>query len=417
MAPLADIWAGDVLVVGAGSAGALLASRLSGRHAVSLIDQAGFGAGQSNHSHGYVHRGHIYISGATGLATSLREGAERWRTLLRTMDCFPVATESTVGFGDPIAASNARATWRRAKLPVRRRDVPTGLDGSLVTNCFATDEEAYDFTSMFVRLRETLSETMQAKAVVKRLLVDAGHVTGVEVRLGDGTRARLRSHLYVLAAGASNAGLLRSATRHRGRAISRMSFMAIAAGRELPPISLILPGNAYYGLFIVSRPLRGGGHAWLMSNFLSLAFDGRTPHAGRLWLRSLLRSVGAVAPVLHDPTLRWGLYEAPKGELRDTPGVMSGHSYETFGLDNLLALAPTKLTLAPLLAEEVGDVARGRLAALTPTSSELPRESLPVSPERWLGETLVPLDEFLTARGCPDSAQALWRPGPAVTVA
>lgn len=236
-----------------------------------------------------------------------------------------------------------------------------------------------------------------------------------EASTPSGETLLLRAHVYVLAGGASNARLLRRATSHRGRAISRMSYMLIAAGKRLPPISFILPGNDFYGMFVVSRPLREAGNAWLMSNFVSLAHEGHNARSRKLWLRSVLRHLGEVAPVLHDADIRWGFYDAAKGELRDSPGVMGGHSFETFGIGNLFAMAPTKLTLAPLLADEVAEACAGRLVGLPRTRSDVSGGRLPVVQERWLGAARVPLEQLLERVGCPEASQSLWSPPQALT--
>lgn len=174
-----QVWAGDVLVIGAGAAGGLLAEALQDRFSVTLVDDAGFGAGQSNHSHGYLHHGYIYITGGGHLSRSLRTGAARWGQLLDEAGCSPTHTNAIVGFRDPLAARSARATWAQANLPVKRIATPIALDRNVIGQCFNTREAAYDFTPMFVGLRQRLGPTSGLLAHVRRLRVSAGQVDAV----------------------------------------------------------------------------------------------------------------------------------------------------------------------------------------------------------------------------------------------
>jgi glycine/D-amino acid oxidase-like deaminating enzyme len=412
-----DLWAGDVLIVGAGAVGVLLAQRLAEQGcSVTLMDEHGLGAGQSNHSHGYMHQGYIYVGGGERLSRQLRLGARAWKHIHTAIDNPPVTARSTVAFSDRVQAHSARATWSAAELPVHAAPPPAGWDEQRLADSFRTSEVAYDFTPFFVAAQAALPGVTRLRAHVQKLHAADGAVQGVDATLTSSTRVRLRARTIVLAAGAGNPALARSATRFRGRAVARMSYMAIAAGTSLPPTSMILPGNTQYGLFVVSRPLPEGGNAWLISNFVSLAHGAPPQPSRRLWLKSALATVGAMAPALRDPSLKWGLYDAPKGELRDRPGEIKAHSFETFNLSNLVVAAPTKLTLAPLLVDDIV----AHLAAQPPSRSTAAETAdgsdgrLPVIPERWLGERLVPIDQLCEREACEEATQAVWAPMPAL---
>lgn len=52
----------DVLIAGAGAAGILLAAELTGNgFHCTIVEPTGIAAQQSGHSHGYLHKGYIYI--------------------------------------------------------------------------------------------------------------------------------------------------------------------------------------------------------------------------------------------------------------------------------------------------------------------------------------------------------------------
>ena len=391
--PPNDAWAGDVLVIGAGMAGALCALKLRERGLkVTLLESDGFGAGQSNHSHGYLHSGYVYVNGGSALARELVLGAQAWRNFMEQADIAPVTETSTVAFASPLAAQAARRTWAAAGLRIGRAALPPSIDRSELSVAYGTPEPSYDFTRALEHLARRLKKVPQIRGRLERFECDLDAVNGARVRLASGEPVTLKATRYVLAAGWNNAELMRASVSHRGRAVSRTSWMLVAAAPHLPPLSLILPEHRFSGLFAVSRPVEGG-QAWLVSNYLSLAYGHKDRHGASLWLNATLKTLGTLAPVLGDPLVRWGVYTAPKGELRAAPGVMAGHSWEGYGLTNLAVVSPTKLTLVPLLAEAAAEHV-GQDLSPSPLRPEIRGERLPVHQERWRAERLVPIEEL-----------------------
>lgn len=393
--------AGDVLVVGGGVTGVLTALELQARGLrVTVVDRAGLGAEQSGHSHGYLHRGYIYRAGEEALVSHLGDGASRWGGLLEDLGCNPVAESAFVCFANELTARAAASAWTSVGLPVERTDAPVpGLRSSQLDAVFRTAEATFDFVEFFraVSSGNRLGQTLLGN--VKRLERRGDRVTGAVVEIA-GALTRMRARSVILAAGTDNARLAETAVRYRGRASVRASLMVVIANPQLPPLSTVMPGNETHGLFLVSRR-RDDHTVWLASNFVSFAEQRPSSTLSDLWLGGIVEKLATFCTGVRTAETLWGVYEAPKAELRAAPGVVGAHALERYGLSNLLVLAPTKLTLAPLLAR---DAAIAILSdGLAPAASrEGPRPlgpELPVCPERWSQTPLYPRDQFFGTDG------------------
>lgn len=390
----AELYAGDVLIVGAGVTGTLLAFQLlnEGR-SVTLMDQTGFGSAQSGHSHGYLHRGYIYRHGEKALIEHLQEGSRRWREVLDAMHIRPVSATSNICFLNELTARAAASAWRESGLAVKPKssDVP-GLRYGQVEAIFETDEETYDFTEFF-RAAQNALHPITIRATVRRLERRGDLIQGVLADVGD-QLVRIKARLIVLAAGDQNAALAETVTRFSGRAMVRSSLMLVMRHSALPHVSIVLPENEAHGLFVVSR-VDGAERIWLASNFVSFADAEVGPVAREGWLRAILQRLALYCTGLRDPDVLWGIYEAPKAELRSQPGALGAHALEDYAIANLLVLAPTKLTLAPLLASQAAQAIEKRLAGRTASyDRQIQGPLLEVCPERWKALALQPRDVF-----------------------
>lgn len=399
--------AGDVLVIGAGVTGVLVARKLSrdGR-AVTLLDRSGFGAEQSGHSHGYLHHGYIYRHGQDDLVRHLRSGAAAWEEILAECAVEPLSRVSHICFSNELTARAAAAAWRRAKLPVNAlNDLPAGMRRSQVGLAYESAERTYDFSEFFERVAaegETLNAT---RAEVLRLERTGRRIKSVLARV-EGRCVRLRARAFVVAAGDQNAALAETATRFTGRAMVRSSLMAVVRGKRLPALSVVMPENETYGLFVVSRS-DAEAQVWLVSNFISFLGHRLTEEAGDRWLCSLLDRLVVNCSGLAEPSNEWGLYEAPKGELRARPQTLGAHASEDYGFENLAVLAPTKLTLAPVLAAEVANELDGVLMRSSrPEGEAVAGPRLVACRERWRETPLDRADIFFAS---PSRRSALSR--------
>ncbi|MDV7202481.1 FAD-dependent oxidoreductase [Mycolicibacterium fortuitum] len=389
---LEELDAGDVVVIGAGASGVLTSSALSAKGLeVTLIDRRGLAAEQSSHSHGYMHRGHIYQKPSPELVLALQTGADRWKDELTAVGVKPLNENAVVGFIHEHNAKVAAGAWREAGLQFGKAEAVPGVNHDALPFCYDTREQTYDFTAWFEAARSRhLGNVRTVQATATGLLRDDREIVGVRVDIGERTLV-LRSRFVVLAAGTGNLDLVSTATTYRGRAMNRLSFMLVLAARGLPRLSLVSPENGTYGLFMVSRHTDEMDY-WLVSNFVSYSDVSCTRNAAALWIRGVVRLMNMYTFALNDNySPEWAIYPAAKGELRSNRNQIEKHTTENYRLNNVCVAAPTKLTLAPLLADDIAAHVLKHIMKAPPRASRPPvqGQSLDLVPETWTAQTLL----------------------------
>jgi hypothetical protein len=219
--------------------------------------------------------------------------------------------------------------------------------------------------------------------------------TGAEIAVDDSVR-KVEARAVVLAAGIGNGEILADTFgRYRAAPTVRSSYMMVVRGQSLKSVSMILPENEFYGFFLVSR-LEDNEVVWLLSNYISYGGDtGNNSLASRLWAKATLRSLDTLFPVLRTSDLLWGMYAAPKAEFRRDPEYLpDGKIIEHFGMQNVVAIWPTKLSLAPVVASDVVDMISKTLHEPKPESSAQPDwliggQRIDTSEETWRSVELV----------------------------
>lgn len=306
-----EFWA-DVVIVGAGVVGLITAKRLGAQGlSVALVERATPGAGQSNHSHGYLHRGHIYGNPSPELVRALKEGADRWASELASLDISPLRRTARVGFMNTQSADRAANAWQRAGLTFSLVEDGHSAGLAPLRRVYATREATYDFSGWLNRTANVISTRGHyVFGEVTRLIRDRDSIAGVNVN-SPGGNCNIHSNFVVLAAGQGNLKLARSVTNYRGPSINRTSYMLVLRSSTLPRRSLVCPEHQMAGLFIVSRETPAGSY-WLASNYISF---GEEPGgaAQQFWIRGIARQIMTlVGPTISDD-LMWGVYDAPKG--------------------------------------------------------------------------------------------------------
>lgn len=392
-------WAGDVLVVGGGLSGILTALNLRREGLdVALLERTGFGADQSNHSHGYLHRGYIYRNVSARMIESFTEAAGLWDEIIDPTGITPVTPTSSICFTDATNALAAEARWKRAGLEIRESECPPWFNARKVVRSYTTPEPSYDFTDILRALARSLDAegvtTIQGDARRLHRHNERMRIASVEAVTGT-HRVLLQAKSFVLCAGVGNVELLHTVTSFLGKAQIRTSFMLVLEKEGLPLASAIFPENEMYGLFLVARPGANGPNVWLISNFISYGGAIHDQKADGCWVRAAYNGVHSIYRDVEGS--RFQFYRANKMELRADPHQLSTHAIETYAFDNLLTVAPTKLTLTPLLARDVAIRVRDILEHVDvwARAKEYPRHhNLAVQQERWRDVKLLPFEKL-----------------------
>jgi glycine/D-amino acid oxidase-like deaminating enzyme len=393
----------DVLIAGGGVAGMLVATKLceQGFRCV-LIEPSALAAEQSGHSHGYIHRGYIYLRAEDYLVRQLRSAREQWEEYIsKPTQVVPCSKDSLIGFMNGEVAKYATQTWRAAELPlneINESEWPSALKQTPLTAVYRTDEQSFDFTRVMLNLLARMKTCKLVHGSVVRLSIRKMECCSVEIQV-QGNSHRVKARYVVLAAGRGTAEIL-SNTLGKFRSVPnvRTSYMLVLKGEALEPISAILPEHQFYGLFMVSRQDTQGA-VWLVSNYLSYGgLCGDRDVAARTWTRATLKTLDKIFPMLKDANISCGIYVAPKAEFRRDPERLpEGKIAEKIGLQNVLAIWPTKLTLSPLIAIEVVEQIIKNLQV--PTRSVIEPtwandNELSIAQERWTSTLLRPRFEF-----------------------
>jgi hypothetical protein len=394
----------DVLIAGGGIAGLLVAKNLSDLgYRCMLLESTAVASEQSGHSHGYLHRGYIYLD-SEALVRELRGAKEAWSDLISDQRSQHTNC-SYIGFENRQVAVQASQTWNNCGLVINNlpsKRWPKSLMASNLSVVCRTDEQSFNIPQLLENLLPHLRSVHLITGSVERLSTGDSVDRCADIMV-DGKPRRVRARFVILAAGTGNSRILSNTIgRFRSLPTTRTSFMMVIRGSALQPLSLILPEHQFYGLFLVSRRTKDDV-VWLISNYLSYGglCDERGT-AGRTWATATLRTLDLIFPHLRRKRLLWGQYAAPKAEFRRDPEKLPGNTaIEKLGFENVLALWPTKLTLGPIIARRVQDHVVARLGnpAMTkrPAPSWVQRGRISVAPERWRTVKLSARRDFVDA--------------------
>jgi glycine/D-amino acid oxidase-like deaminating enzyme len=107
----------DVLIVGGGVQGLWLLNDLTKvGYNVVLIEKDKIGGSQTLHSHGYIHKGHLYHD--IEMVRRLKSSEDRWERFCEKNKIPLNRANSYYGFASPSNADMWYKTWTSAQLPV-----------------------------------------------------------------------------------------------------------------------------------------------------------------------------------------------------------------------------------------------------------------------------------------------------------
>jgi hypothetical protein len=347
----------DVLIFGGGAAGLWCLDRFrgAGYHAL-LLESAALGRGQTIQAQGIIHGGGKYaLRGVRDFAAvgATKEMPRRWRrslageiapnltgTRVLSERCHlwlprgsVVARVQSWGFISVVAKAGLLSTRPE---PVPEPAWPEALRGSALA-VYALAEPVISTGSLL----ETLA-TLHAK-YIRRYDGSAVRFGGKEVIISG---IALEPRITVLAAGEGNAELLQKAGVDGSPMQRRPLCMTLLRG-ALPPLygHCIVGGKTQ---ITVTTPAPG---LWQIGGEISerLAHEPDAATARRTAMSEIRRRL----PGLDFPGVEVGLYRAVRAEARTADQRRPSGVHAGRVAPGIIAAWPTKLSLAPVLAEEV----------------------------------------------------------------
>lgn len=384
----------DCLVVGGGVAGLWCrwALEKTGRSVV-LAEARALGAGQTIASQGILHRGVKYAlspSAAAAMGT-LERTIETWEAamsrragpdLSSVRVISPVMHLWTTGVAERLAGFGASMALRSSVRAIERSGWPPAFaSADRTTRVWEVDEKVIDAASLL----DALARAGRGPLIRARVSLAADGGVTLE---GEESTARLRPRVVVLAAGEANAALLaRGGPGGPGVMQRRPLHMVMVRGVASPLFAHCLRANSDKPRVTITTGADSDGRlVWYLGG--GLAEDGVAREAAEQIAAAkaeLARRLGGVG----FGGLEWASFlidraegSTPDGKRPDGPVVRA------FG--NVIAAWPTKLALAPVLADLVASQAmqiHPHPGGGTPAiAGEWSRP--PVAPHPWAEESL-----------------------------
>jgi len=403
----------DVLVIGGGVMGLWLLNDLRDRqYRAVLLEHRELGGDQTSHSPVYIHQGHMY-NRRIELARRLKALWPSWQSWLEEHGA-EANVPSHFGFVSPGDAEERERFWDEVGLSYRRVPIPPALEGGLVKVACETPEVCLSPRWLVAELsRKVMDSTCLVREISHIDLDDTRtRVLRVEAIAAEGERLVVQPKALVLAAGASNQGLLELTAGGRRSLTGRMqhsqqvrgTHILVVKGEKthLEPLTGVFPIHRG-SLQIYTRDL-GEQTVWLVADHRTklIAFvEDWIEYGSSWWLPDVVGLVSKFVPrcFAERERLRWGVYEAPKVEGSAGGEIPSEERVEQFGFRNLWVVWPTKLTLAPLASLAVLNELESVVSSPS-TSGGLPldwgglRVEPPITSERWERTPLLPWEEF-----------------------
>jgi glycerol-3-phosphate dehydrogenase len=350
----------DVLVFGGGIAGlwTLAALQQAGYKAV-LLESKALGAGQTRYAQGIIHGGTKYA--LTGKLTASSEAVadmpSRWR------DCYEGNDEPDLSQAELL--SDAHYLWSTTSLTSRisgffaskvMRSRSTELDKRSLPAIF----QHKDFKGQFYRLDEPVFNTMTviralAEPLKRSILMIDGESLSYEggkllVSSVQGVDYRFHYKKIMFNAGEGNEELLARSNSEQPRMQRRPLKMVVMRGVQDDMIyAHCLGASVNPRITITSHRDAQGNVVWYMGG--QLAEDGVNKTDVAL-VKAAKKELGELIPWLDLNGAEWGVLEIDRAEIRK-PGTTRPDTFSIEQHGDLITAWPTKLALAPVLADEL----------------------------------------------------------------
>lgn len=381
----------DALIFGGGVAGLWTLDELVRRgFAAALVETRALGAGQTSCSQGILHGGLKYaLAGIITESTqAVRDMPAHWAACMKgerspdlrsmkvlSQHCYLWRTDS---LASRIGLWGARTALQTPVEKVADRDRPIALR-RCPGQVFRVDEPVIDVTSLLSilpeRHRERILHTSPATSV-PFLRSKAGGINGVELRrFGSEQALRIRPAKFIFTAGAGNSQLRRTADLEDEIMQIRPLHMVMVRGNLPNLFGHCVDGNKTR-LTITTAHDKDGATVWHLGG--EIAEQGVTRDTGAQ-LQAAKKELNVVVPGLDFGAMQWACYRVDRAEGRTADGRRpDGPQVRVDG--NIITAWPTKLVLAPRLAEEIAEK-MGQPQVRQATLPDWPRPA--VAPPPW----------------------------------
>ena len=369
----------DVLVLGGGVAGLFILDALARAGFDPLLIEAGrLGTGQTSSSQGILHGGLKYaLDGIVGRSsTSIATMPVRWASMLQgtaapdlsdvgvhSEHCYLWRTTTLGSRLGMIAARSALKAKPRQVDPQERPEVLAACPGSVAV----VDETVIDPISLLRSLADRHQSRLLAIDGPDRMTIQVDQPGQVEsLQLHDDQRVLvIRPTLVVLAAGSGNQKLLQDAGCSQPAMQRRPLRMGMLRG-DLPMLWGHCVDGARTRITVSSATDENGRVVWQVGGQVSE--DGATMDHDR-FLEHLQSEIRATIPGLDTSGIQWASYMVDRAE-ESTSGSKRPHQYTiNHQSGNMLTCWPTKLVMAPLLADDVVELIMQRLEPGAPAGA------------------------------------------------
>ncbi|MBM84020.1 MAG: FAD-dependent oxidoreductase [Planctomycetaceae bacterium] len=377
----------DVLIFGGGIAGIWTLDELTRRgYDAALLETKSLGSGQTISAQGIIHGGMKYaLQGTlTASAANIRDMPNIWRECLagerqpdlsaaqvRSEKCYLWQTDSLTS---RLGMLGARIGLRTSPAQVAMDERPAALV-DCPGNVAELPEQVIDPASVLDAFRQRHKDRLfqiSGRSVSIEHETD-GAITSISACPSDnGQQLTWQPKLAVFCAGSGNANLMRQLGFDQPPMQLRPLHMVLLRG-NLPELNGHCVDGAKTRVTITSAKDRAGRTVWQVGG--QIAEDGVRMSASRLFQRAA-DDLQEVLPSVDFRDVEISSHRVNRAE-RSTVGLKRPDTFQMIEEANWIAAWPTKLALAPLLAEQIAEIARKRIGEAQPVDHESSHSSTP----------------------------------------
>jgi glycerol-3-phosphate dehydrogenase len=376
----------DIVVLGGGISGLWLlnAFQQSGFSSL-LLEKNVLGGAQTLASQGMIHGGIKYALGGftTQASESIANMPEIWTRCLKGEGAIDLRSVKQLSdayylFSDGSLSSRVTSFFGSKAIRSRVTTVPRNQHPEPFSNegfkgwLYRLQDMVLDTESLINVLQNQADNT--AFCTDARLVRDDhGQVSHIDL----GNNERLEADLYVLAAGAGNAELMKDAGVESIKMQERPLHQVMVCSEKLPPVfahAVNLRSANKPRITFTTHHTSQGLPVWYLGG--NLAETGNKRSEGEQ-IDFSKKEIGSLFPWLDLKDAKWATYRINRAEPAQAEQTRPDHPFFK-SKDNVLVCWPTKLTLVPMMVDEI----LSALPALIGDSAQAnvtPRPNLPLA--------------------------------------